>query len=88
MQALEAKNDQQPTKWMTKNQKATWLAYNRRADVVLEPTGQESAKIYPNQSQYARMLWQRPEPSLKKVELASKALSSGMQQASLNQSGK
>jgi OmpA family/PEGA domain len=88
VQAQETKNGQQPAKWMTQNQKATWLAYNRRADVVLEPKGQQSAKVYPAQSANARILWQRPEPSLKQVELASKASSSGTQQASLSQTGK
>jgi hypothetical protein len=88
VESLESKNDQKPAKWMTKHQKATWLAYNRRADVVVEPTGQESMKIYPNQSADVRILWQRPEPSLKKVEQASQTSSSKVQQASLGQIGK
>jgi OmpA family/PEGA domain len=82
VEALESKNQQQPAKWMTEHRKATWLAYNRRVDVVLEPIGQQSMKIYPNQSADARLLWQRPEPSLKKVELASQ-ISAEVQQATL-----
>ena len=56
---------------MTKRQRATWLAYNRRVDIILEPTGQESAEAYPNDAPEARILWERPEPSLKAVESAS-----------------
>jgi hypothetical protein len=87
VETLESENGQKPAKWMTEHQKATWLAYNRRADIILEPTGQQSMKIYPDQSADARILWQRPEPSLKKVESASKT-SSKVEQASLGQSGK
>lgn len=86
VETLESRNGQKPTSWMAKNQKATWLAYNRRADVILEPTGQESTKVYPAESADARILWQRPAPSLKTVESASKA-SPAVQQASLAQPG-
>jgi OmpA family/PEGA domain len=88
VETLESKNEQKPANWMTKHQKATWLAYNRRSDVVVEPTGQESMKIYPNQSADARILWQRPEPSLKRVERASQTSSSQVQQASLAHAGR
>jgi hypothetical protein len=88
VEALESKSDQKPAKWMTRHQKATWFAYNRRTDVVVEPTGQESMKIYPMQSADARILWQRPEPSLKKVEQASQTSFSEVQQASLAHSGR
>jgi OmpA family protein len=64
VQLLQSKDVQKPEKWMEKIRKATWLAYNRRVDVVLEPTGQESAKMYPNDIASARLLWQRPKPSL------------------------
>jgi hypothetical protein len=69
---LLSQSGAKPAGWMTKNEKTTWLAYNRRADLVLEPTGQQSAKIYPNDAPDARIVWQRREPSLKKVESASK----------------
>lgn len=68
---LQSQDTQTPPKWMTKRQKATWLAYNRRVDIILEPTGQQSAEAYPSDSPEARILWQRPEPSLKAVESAS-----------------
>ena len=64
-ESLQAKDSQKPEKWMKKNNKATWLAYNRRVDIVLEPTGQQSTEMYPNDVASAHLLWQRPEPSLK-----------------------
>jgi OOP family OmpA-OmpF porin len=84
---LLAKNDPQSAKWMTKNEKTTWLAYNRRADLVLEPTGQQSTKIYPADVPDARIVWQRPEPPLKKVQRLSKAPTASIQQASVGNSG-
>jgi len=39
-------------------------------DIILEPTGKESAKAYPNGAPDARVLWQKPKPSLKKVQAA------------------
>jgi hypothetical protein len=53
---------------MDKDEKTTWLAYNRRVDLVLEPTDQKSEKVYPNDQPDARIAWQRHAPSLKKVE--------------------
>jgi hypothetical protein len=76
VEVLLTKGDSKPTKWMTKDKKTTWLAYNRRADLVLEPTGQQSAKVYPSDARDARIAWQRPVPNLKKVELASKTTTS------------
>jgi hypothetical protein len=82
VKVLLAKNDQNLSKWMTKNEKTAWLAYNRRADLVLEPTGQQSARIYPADLPDARLAWQRREPSLKKVETDSR-VSATTQQASV-----
>jgi hypothetical protein len=73
-------------KWMTKNERTTWFAYNRRADLVLEPTGQQSAKIYPSDAPGARIVWQRPEPTLKSVESASKP-AAHVEMTSANRSG-
>jgi hypothetical protein len=87
VEALVSKDEPKPAKWMSEHQKATWLAYNRRTDIVLEPTGQISTKIYPVQSADARILWQRAEPSLKKVELASETTAK-TEQASLTRAGK
>jgi hypothetical protein len=84
--ALQAKDDESPKSWMKKAPRATWLAYNRRVDVVLEPTGQQSTKMYPNAAMNARILWQEPMPNLKSVSAASKT-TSHVQQASNQVSG-
>jgi hypothetical protein len=70
VQELQSQNTEKPQTWMTKRQKVTWLAYNRRVDIVLEPAGQVSAKVYPNDTPDARILWQRSAPKLKTVERA------------------
>jgi OmpA family len=87
VETLESKDQEKPTKWMVKHKKTTWLAYNRRADIVLEPSGQQSAKVYPADSADARVLWQRPKPSLKKVAQASNMTTASVQQASLKPAG-
>jgi OmpA family/PEGA domain len=84
---LLSKSDSKPAKWMTRDKKITWLAFNRRADLVLEPTGQQSAKIYPAGAPDARIAWQRREPRLKKVEMLSKAPTASIQKASAANSG-
>lgn len=71
VQKIQSQDNEPPQEWM-KNPRATWLAYNRRVDIVLEPSGQQSAQIYPNDSPQARLLWERAEPSLKAVESVSK----------------
>jgi OmpA family/PEGA domain len=70
VEKLQAQDPQTPPKWMTERRKATWLAYNRRVDIILEPAGQESTEAYPNDAPEARVLWQRPEPTLKAIESA------------------
>lgn len=60
-----------PDKWMMQHDYSTWLAFNRRVDIVLEPAGKQSTVAYPAASSEARILWQRSEPSLQKVESAS-----------------
>jgi hypothetical protein len=74
--ALQSHDPEKPEKWMTRDKRATWLAYNRRADIILEPKAVQSAENYPNDVADARILWQRPEPSLKKVQMAEKMTSS------------
>lgn len=66
--ALQKQDAQTPEKWMMHHSKTTWLAYNRRVDIVLEPTGKRSTEAYPNDSSEARILWQRAQPSLRKME--------------------
>lgn len=68
---LQAADPEKPEKWMMNRKKDTWLAYNRRVDIILEPTGQQSGKAFPNDASDARILWQRAQPSLQKVEVAA-----------------
>lgn len=68
VQKLQAQDPQSPPQWMTQHQKSTWLAYNRRVDIIREPVGQQSTEAYPNDTANARVLWERPQPSLHAVE--------------------
>jgi hypothetical protein len=86
VKALQSKDPEKPEKWETRRPRTTWLAYNRRADVILEPEGQQSTETYPNDVADARILWQRPRPSLKAVNLASKT-PAGTEQARAGNSG-
>jgi len=83
VETLQTKDAQHPQKWMTSREQATLLAYNRRVDIILEPTGQKSTEAFPNDAPDARTLWQRPEPSLKAVESASK-MPSGSEQTQVS----
>jgi hypothetical protein len=74
---LQAQNPQSQPKWMENKKKATWLAYNRRVDVILEPSGQQSTEAYPNNATDARILWQRSVPNLNAVQSAQKSMPSG-----------
>lgn len=74
---LQTKDLEKPEKWMNRRSKATWLAYNRRVDIVLEPAGEASAEAYPNNASDARLLWQRAEPTWKQVASASKPIVAG-----------
>jgi hypothetical protein len=74
---LQSEDTQKPPAWMSAKEKATWLAYNRRVDIILEPVGQESTEAYPNDANDARILWQLPAPKLNDVETADRAPGSG-----------
>lgn len=60
---LQTKNPQQPPETRVRNFRSTWLAYNRRVDVVLLPTNRESLQFYPNTAPDSEILWQRPKPA-------------------------
>jgi hypothetical protein len=81
VEQLQSKDPQKPENWMSRHEKTTWLAYNRRVDVILEPAGQQSTEAYPNDAKDARILWQRPVPRLKAVETAG-GMASGSAQTS------
>ncbi len=65
---LQAKDPQAPPKWMTAHKKSTWLAYNRRVDIIREPAGQESVEAFPNDGSNARIVWERPQPTFRSME--------------------
>ena len=67
---LQKDAQQKPADWMTQNRTATWMAYNRRVDIILEPAGQLSTQAYPNGASDSRLLWERAEPSLREIEVA------------------
>lgn len=67
---LQQQNPAKPEKWMMRRVKNTWFAYNRRVDIILQPTGQESTKFYPDGASDAKILWQLPKPLLRNVRKA------------------
>ncbi len=65
---LESTNPNTPPKPRLKDKRADWLAYNRRADIVLLPSGKKSAQFFPHNADDSSLIWQVPKPTLKKVE--------------------
>ena len=65
---LEGTNPNAPPKARLKDKRADWLAYNRRADIVLLPSGKKSAQFFPHSADDSALIWQVPKPALKKVE--------------------
>ncbi len=65
---LESTNPNSPPKARLKDKRADWLAYNRRADIVLLPSGKKSAQFFPHSADDSSLIWQVPKPALKKVE--------------------
>jgi hypothetical protein len=67
---LEQTNSQKAPKARANNLQGNWLAYNRRADIILLPSGKKSSQYYPNGADDSGIIWQIPKPSLSKVEKA------------------
>jgi outer membrane protein OmpA-like peptidoglycan-associated protein len=65
---LQSGNPNQAPKGRVQNAHATWLAYNRRVDIILHPTNAESERFYPNQAPDSDILWQRGKPAPSAVE--------------------
>ncbi len=65
---LQTQNPNQPPEKWVRDSRATWLAYNRRVDIVLMPSNAESARLYPNQAPDSQILWQIPKPARSAVE--------------------
>ena len=67
---LEETNPNKPPKARARNVTGNWFAYNRRADIVLLPSGKKSAQFYPHNADDSGIMWQIPKPGLKKVQAA------------------
>ena len=64
---LQKDNPNPPPEAHVKNPQATWLAYNRRVDIILMPKNEASVRFYPNQAPDSNILWQKPKPDPKIV---------------------
>jgi flagellar motor protein MotB len=65
---LQASNPNPAPEAHKKNPRASWLAYNRRVDILFLPTNKESERYYPNSAPDANILWQRAKPNLAVVD--------------------
>ena len=65
---LQTQNPNKPPDKWVRDSHTTWLAYNRRVDIVLVPTNAESERFYPNQAADSEILWQRPKPARSTIE--------------------
>jgi outer membrane protein OmpA-like peptidoglycan-associated protein len=65
---LQSKNPDQPPETRIRNFRSTWLAYNRRVDVVLLPSNRESLRFYPNNAPDSDLLWKRAKPPASAVQ--------------------
>jgi OmpA family/PEGA domain len=68
VKSLEGTNPSTPPKARLRNTEGDWLAYNRRADIVLLPSGQKSAQYFPHSADDSGIIWQVPKVPLAKVE--------------------
>ena len=65
---LEGMNPNMPPKARLRNVTGDWYAYNRRADIVLQPSGKKSTQFFPHNADDSGLIWQIPKPTLKKVQ--------------------
>ena len=68
VKTLESTNPNMPPKARLRNVRGDWLAYNRRADIVLQPSGKKSVQFFPHSADDSTLIWQIPKAALKKVE--------------------
>jgi RES domain-containing protein len=59
---LQTNNPNPAPETHVKNAQATWLAYNRRTDIILVPKNEASVRFYPNPAPDVDVLWQRSKP--------------------------
>jgi hypothetical protein len=66
VEQLQTNNPNPPPENRVKDWRASWLAYNRRVDILFLPTNKESERYYPNNAPDSDILWQRliPDRSL------------------------
>jgi hypothetical protein len=65
---LQNRNPNKPPEKRARDSQATWLAYNRRVDIVLVPTSAESERFYLNEAADSEIIWQKRKPSRSAVE--------------------
>ncbi|HSS97878.1 MAG TPA: OmpA family protein [Terriglobales bacterium] len=65
---LQVSNPNPPPEAHLKNAHTSWLAYNRRVDILFLPSNKESEKYYPNNTPDLNILWQRAKPDRSAVE--------------------
>jgi outer membrane protein OmpA-like peptidoglycan-associated protein len=65
---LQTQNPNLPSEARQRNTRSTWLAYNRRVDVVLQPANRESVRFYPNNAPDSDVLWQPQKPQSALIE--------------------
>jgi hypothetical protein len=65
---LQSTNPNPPPEAHLKKPNDSWLAYNRRVDIVLDPTNKESERFYPNNTPDVNVLWQREKPARSTVD--------------------
>ena len=59
---LQTSNPNPPPEAHLKNAHTSWLAYNRRVDILFLPSNKESERYYPNNAPDLNILWQRAKP--------------------------
>jgi hypothetical protein len=74
---LQTNNPNPAPEAHVKDPQTTWLAYNRRVDIILLPKNEAALPSYPNQGRFypnqapdLDILWQREKPEPKTVEQA------------------
>jgi outer membrane protein OmpA-like peptidoglycan-associated protein len=68
VEELQKQDPSQPADSRPRNARSTWLAYNRRVDVILLPANRESVRFYPNAAPDFDVLWQRAKPTREQME--------------------
>lgn len=62
IEQLQTTNPNPPPENRVKNWRASFLAHNRRVDILFLPANKESERYYPNNAPDSEILWQRPTP--------------------------